>query len=709
MPDDSRNPSEDAPAATSADAPPVEDATASDTARKPILTVWQLVGGVFGALVMLLVLFLLLFDWNWLRGPLGRLASARAHREVRIDGDLKVHLLTWTPRIRIERLFVGQPDWAKAARPDRPFATIESTTFDVKLLPLFAGRIESPLLEIRRPSLTLYQDAKGRANWDFSDPTSPKTGKPFKLPPIQQIIIADGRLDAESVPRKARLTATVNSREQLKGGPDEAFKIVGRGSINGNPFQMDAGGGPLINVRRDRPYPFRADVRAGGTHLVAEGAIPKPFDLGLVRTKFTLTGADLNNVYDITGIPLPNSPPYSLSGDLTRDGKVYDIKGLSGRLGASDIGGHINVNTTDKRPMLRAELTSKLLDFADLAALFGAPGVSKAATPAQKAAVKTVTAGGGRLLPDATLQTARLRAMDAVVTFKADAVKPNPKLPIRGVNIGVDLDKGLLKLDPVTLTLPQGRLNGTVTLNARGETPVTDLDMSLSNVQLENYIPAVGGTRPVDGTLAARAKLHGAGNSVHRAAANADGRVTALIPRGHIRRAFAELMGIDAGKGLFLLLNKDTSETDLRCAVADFRVKNGVMTAEQIVIDTTVVVVKGKGSIKLGDESLNLVFDGKPTKFRLLRLNAPITVGGRLNNPSFGVKPGGAIAQAGIAVALAAAVNPLLAIVPFLAAGGTENVDCGALTQTARSSSAKVTAAQTRAAPRRASKAKGGK
>ena len=699
MPDDTQLPREGEPVEAPADAarpPQVETES-----RKPILTPWQIVGGVFGAVVLLIVLFLLLFDWNWLRGPIGRFASAKAHREVRIDGNLRVHLLTWTPRIRVERLFVGQPEWAKAARPNQPFTTVESITFDVKLLPLFTGKIESPLLEIRRPDLVLFQDAKGKANWDFSDPNSPKTGKPFKLPPIQQIIIADGRLDAQSIQRKARLTGTVNSRERLQGGPAEAFQLVGRGTINNNVFQLDVGGGPLINIRRDRPYPFRADVRAGSTRITARGNIPKPFDLGQVRAAVSVSGKDLNELHALTGLTLPNSPPYSVAGDLVRDQKLYTLTGIKGRLGGSDIGGRLSVDTRNKRPFLKGALASRLLDYADLAAVFGAPGASKAATADQKAAARSVTAGGSRLLPDATLKVDELRAMDAEVTYKASSVKASPKMPLRAVSLGVKLDNGLLKLDPITVTLPQGQLTGNAQLNARGATPVTDLDIRLSNVQLENYIPAVGGTRPVDGTLAARAKLHGAGASVHRAAASADGRVTALIPRGHIRRAFAELLGIDATKGLFLLLGKNTSETELRCAVADFRVSNGVMIAERIVLDTTVVVVNGKGSINLRDESLNLTFDGKPTKFRLVRVNAPLTVGGRLTNPSFGIKPGGAIAQAGIGVVLAAAVNPLLAILPFISTGGTPNVDCNALTQTARSSSAPVTAAQTRGAVRR--------
>lgn len=687
---------------------PVRTPTSSETVAEPSNpapryskrgrgVIGKVIGGIVGAVVLLIALFLALFNWDSLRGPIGRYASAQAHREVRIDGHLRVHLLTWTPRIVVEKLFIGQPDWAKTARK-QPFGTVESATVDIKLLPLFVGRIDMPLVDIEKPSLVLYADANGKANWDFSDPNSKTSGKPFKLPPIQKFIIAGGHLDVEDVQRKLRLTATVNSTERLNGGSAETFRLAGDGTINRQPFKMDVRGGPLINVRRDRPYPYDLDVKAADTHVVAHGQISRPFDFGHIVARATVTGHDLNDLYGLTGLALPNTPPYAISGDVTRDGKVVDIKRLAGRIGASDIGGHMNVDATNKRPFLRAQLTSRLLDFADLASLFGAPGASKAATAQQKAAAKTVTAGGARLLPDATLQVDRIRAMDADVTYKAASVKAAPNLPLRAVSLGVKLNDGLLKLDPIALSFPQGQLGGNASLNARGREPVTDVDLRLSNIELASFIPASkGGVKPLEGTLAARAKLHGVGNSVHRAAASSDGQVTALIPRGQLRQAFAELLGIDASAGLFRLLNKDQHQTDLRCAVADFRVKDGVMQAQRITIDTGVVVVDGKGSINLGDESIGLNFIGKPTKFRLIRLNTPLVVGGHLAKPTFGIKPGGVVAQVAVAAGLAVVATPFAAIIPFLAAGGTHNVDCSALAAQAESGAAAVAPAQTHA------------
>ena len=645
------------------------------------------ISAIFGALILLIVILCLLFQWDWLRKPIADFASKKIHRNVRIDGHLRVHLLTWTPTVTVGGIKVGEPAWG----PKGDMLQVESFKVAVKLLPLFTGKIDIPLVDIEKPNVVLLQDAQGRANYDFSTPEEKKQpSKPFKLPPIQQFVIAQGHIHADIVPRKISFDGNIDSTERNTGTNAETFHLGGLGSLNAKPFDLKVAGGPLINIHRDQPYPFDARVSAGSTILTAHGNIPHPFDFGRVEATLGIQGENLNNLYYLTGLALPTTPPYKVTGRLTRDQKLYSFDDFTGRVGGSDLEGNLSVDTAPKRPFLKAALRSRLLDFGDFAALFGAPGASKSATPEQKAQTKAQTAGGTRLLPDATLQTDRIRVMDAAVTYKAEAVNA-PGLPLRGVSLGVKLDDGDLKLNPIALTFPQGSLNGNADLNARGATPITDVDLKLSNVRMENFIPtSKGAAKPLDGTLQARAKLHGVGNSIHKAASTSDGQVTAVIPGGHIRQAFAELLGIDASKGLIQLLSKDEDKSQLRCAVADFAVKDGVLTARHILIDTTVTVVNGSGTINLGDETMALQFQGRPTHFRLVRLNLPITIGGHLKSPTFGVKPTGTAIQAGAAVGLGL-VNPLLAILPFVDLG-TKNADCASLYQEAQTSAAPVAA-----------------
>jgi len=70
-------------------------------------------GAAFAAAAALaVVVFCLLFQWNWLRGPLAQVISARLHRPVTIAGDLDVHPWSWTPSASVERLSIGNPAWA---------------------------------------------------------------------------------------------------------------------------------------------------------------------------------------------------------------------------------------------------------------------------------------------------------------------------------------------------------------------------------------------------------------------------------------------------------------------------------------------------------------------------------------------------------------------------------------------------------------------
>jgi len=640
---------------------------------------------VAGLALLAICIVLALFDWNWLRGPIGRFASARTGREVRLEGDLKVRLLTLTPTVRIGGLRIGNPSWA----PRERMAEVRDIVVQARLLPLLSGRLVLPLVSVEQPNVSLFRDASGRANWDFS--TGAKTpAKPLQLPPIQTFVIADGRIRALDLGRRLSFTGTINARERRTAAYDRGFRLEGRGELNRRAFRLDVTGGPLINVRRDRPYPFDAQVTAGATRVAAKGEVPRPFDLGVVGGTVSISGRDLNDLYDLTGLALPNTPPYRVSGQFRREGQRYRYTDFNGRVGASDISGDAAVDMTSGRPFLTGALRSRRLDFADLASVFGAPGASRAAAPEQKAEVRALAAQG-RLLPDATLQTERIRGMDAKVTYAAAEVRA-PGLPLRTVELGVDLDHGVLKLDPIAMRFPSGRLAGTARIDARKATPVSAVDLRLSDIRLEQFVPPVDGARPVSGTLLARARLTGAGNSVHRAAANADGAVTVVIPQGQMRQAFAELMGIDVTKGLFMLLDKDQTPTDIRCAVANFRVADGVLRADHIVFDTEVVRVDGEGTVDLESERLNLVFRGKPKKLRAVRAIAPITVGGLLRRPSFGVDPTGAVAQAGLGAILGAVLTPLAAILPFVDPGLEKDANCAALLAEAGRTAAPVPA-----------------
>jgi AsmA family protein len=645
-----------------------------------------LAAGVWTIFAVAVAVFFLLFSWDWFRGPLAGYLSARTQRQVSILGHLNVHPFSLKPWASVGGLQIANPKWMGGKGKT---ADMGRTIVQVELLPLLAGRVRLPLVDIAHPSFDLYADKSGRNNWTLG----PKhVGGPAKLPPIHNFILRDGRIRVRDEQRRLDFDGVIATTEAAGAPNARAFRLEGTGTLNGAPFFAHITGGPLVHLQRNRPYPFNLDVRAGATHIAARGSVTRPFDFGRLQVAGDVTGPDLADLYLLTGVVLPNSPAYSLSGDMVRDGTTFRIPRFSGRVGGSDVHGSMSLRRVSGRKFLKADLASRTLDMTDIGAVFGGPQAGKA--PAEEKAAAKAQAATGRVLPDAPLDTARVRSMDAEVNYRAQSVKASPHLPLRQVTAHATLDHGVLRVQPADFVMPAGTVRADVRIDARRETPVSSVDLAVSNVRVQDMLPKAQGVSPLEGTLEARASLAGAGDTVHRAAAAANGRVSVAMPRGLMRKTFAELLGVNVVPGLIGLLSKDPKQTDLRCMVADFDVRNGVMTARRLVLDTGVVLATGSGTIDLGAEALNLRIEGHTKKPRILRVIAPIDVRGSLVRPSFTVEKGKAIAQAGIAVGLGALLSPLAAVLPFLAAGGAHDANCAALLAEARSAGAPINTAQ---------------
>lgn len=639
--------------------------------RRPSRRAVRWTGVILAVIGIGLAVLVAVWDWNWFRGPLERVASARLHRPVTISGNLDADIWSWQPSATVDGVHVANPAWAGG----HEMANVRRIAVKVRLIPLLTGRLDLPLLRIEQPNVALYADAQGRRTWDFS---GGRPQKPMALPPIRNFVIQDGRLSFVDLQRKLRFRGTINAAEKL-GEANRGFGLLGRGTINGAPFRMDVTGGPLINIRRDQPYPFAAEIRAGETYLSAEGAVPEPFKLGRFSMVGQARGPDMAALFPLTGVALPNTPPYNLRGRLVRDGFTWRISGISGRVGDSDLAGRLTVETGRPRMFLKADLTSNSLDFDDLGAVFGgapAVGPGETASPEQRAMHARLGAQQ-RILPDAPLDVTRIRAMDADVSYRALSIRDAP-VNLTAGSVRAKLDDGLLTIDPVALEMPRGRVAGTVGLDARKATPVTSMDLRLTNARLETLIPIqFQGSSPLTGSVVGRARFTGSGDSLHKAFASADGQLVIVAPGGEVRKAFAELAGVNVIKGLGLLNKQDM--TPVRCAVASFDTQGGVMRASRIVVDTGPVLIKGEGTVNLANERMDFRFRGHDKKFRLVRVTLPITVKGPLTAPKVGVEPGSALAQGGLSVALGAVLTPLAAILPFVDPGLAKNADCAGI------------------------------
>jgi AsmA family protein len=648
---------------------------------------------VLGSLIVILLLALALFDWNTLKHPLERIASAKTGRTVNIAGRLDVHIWSWTPTVVVNGLTLGNPPWESA----RPMATIERLEIHLKLLPLLKGDVILPRLALYSPDVYLHQDKAGRANWTFENkaPTNAPASKPSKLPAVRDLLIQDGKLTLIDEMRRLKVNGTIQAHEQKSKSDPTPFRIQGTGSINEQPFDMRIAGGPLMNLDPEHPYPFDLRIVAGNLKVDSKGRALKPFNLGQLDFDVDFSGKDLADGFYLTQLALPNTAPFKLHAHVVRNDMKVAVSDIAGTVGDSDLHGKLDIDASRKRPYMSGDLASKQLRMKDLAASLGGQHSGAESLEAKTQTQKTGEEvppkkapppnPNARLFPDAHLQVDRVRAMDADVRFRATSIDAG-SLPLKEVAFRVKLDEGVLSLDPFAFEMPQGRLSGQVRIDARKNVPAVHIDLRIKDIQLEQLKGKnPGASAPLVGVMQARAVIDGSGDSVHQVMSDADGRFTLVLPDGQITSAFAELTGIDIAKGLGLLMTKGDEKAVIRCGVAQFKIDDGLMNAENITFDTQDVLIKGSGNIKLASEELHLEIKGEPKKVRLTRLRTPIEVRGHLADPSFGVNVPSALKQGAVAAALGTLLTPVAAIIAFVDPGLAKDQNCAAMIAEAQS------------------------
>ena len=612
-----------------------------------------------------IVVLIVLWDWNWFKGPIERQVEARTGRTFEIGGDLDVDL-GWVPVISAEDLRFGNAEWS-----DQPtMASTRRLDLGIALKPLFKGEILIPTLRLAAPRLNLETGPKGGGNWQFGEGGDSDVR-------FRHVWIDDGKLAFLDAANDTDIKVDVASAGAEDSRTAPPIEVEGGGRWEGNAFSLQGRAESPLELRNpDSPYTIDARAQAGDTRAHARGTLLDPLRLRDFDLQLMLAGANLEDLYPLLGIAMPPTPPYKLDGHFTRDGATWFYNDFNGTVGDSDLGGDANVDTSGERPYLRADLHSKRLDFDDLAGFVGgAPqsGGKESSNPelAAKAAQENASA---KVLPDTPYELDKLRAMDADVRLRAQRINA-PSLPLDAMDAHLLLENGLLRLDPLNFGVAGGEIRPTIRMDAR-ESPIrTRADVNARGLDLARLLPTVELAQNAIGKVSGHVQLAGSGNSVAAMLGSSDGELAVGIGRGKISNLLMEMAGIDLAEIIKFKLTEDRL-IPIRCAFGDFKVDNGVMTTRALAFDTTDTILIGEGTISLKDERLDLTIKPRPKDRSLFALRSPLLLSGTFKQPSFKPDYGRVGLRAAIALALGNIAAPA-ALLATLELGPGEDSGCG--------------------------------
>jgi hypothetical protein len=158
--------------------------------------------------------------------------------------------------------------------------------------------------------------------------------------------------------------------------------------------------------------------------------------------------------------------------------------------------------------------------------------------------------------------------------------------------------------------------------------------------------------------------LPGGGVSANYAASVADGRLDAGLKVSADALSYGGLLrlldheseawpqNIEAGvldlwtANLVLALlpvPKGGESARLNCLATRFKIDEGVMTSQTSLLDSTDTIIRGRGTIDLGEETLDLLVWPQAKREKFLSASTPVTVIGTFDDFSIGVEPAGFI------------------------------------------------------------------
>jgi uncharacterized protein involved in outer membrane biogenesis len=603
--------------------------------------------GLVLALLVALALFII-FGMNMARGPITRAVSDATGRELRIDGDLKP-VWSWVhPRFRAEKITFANADWAAE---DHLFSA-DAAEASIAFLPLLRGRVVLPEVHLERPALNLEQDTQGRKNWILEK--DPEKQKEESRIYVRRLTLDEGRLKYDDAVQDINVEAELAT--------DEAgIAFASTGTYRGQDFEAEGHAGHVLSVRDEStPFPLKGQARIGATTAKVDGTITGLVGLERVDTKVELSGKSLSQLYDVVKVVFPETKPYRTAGRLIREGSVVRYENFTGKIGESDIAGTIQVDTGGERPFMQGELVSKTLNFADLGMIVGTD------KPSSKG-----------VLPDRPFEPERWGSMDADVWVKAGRIKRPEQLPIQNLSARLQLKDRVVSLNPLEFGIAGGKLAGPVKLDGTKEPIRADVKMRVQGLKLAQLFPTIEQNKTSVGDVGGLVELAGSGNTVARMLGSASGKIGFFMDGGEISRFMMELVALDIWDVARLKLKGDES-IEIRCAIADFAVKDGLMQTNAFVFDTAVVNVEGGGVVSLKNEEMDLKLDPKPKDSSLASLNSPLYVTGTFSDPK--VSPDvGKLAAKGVGAIVMGVINPLLAVLPLFKEGKGENSNCAQL------------------------------
>lgn len=564
------------------------------------------------AVVLVLgILFLGAVPASILRGVIVEKLQGASERDVAIGSVTRDSFFSYSPVITVHDLRVAQPRWAG----DGDFIRLKSVSARLSVLDVLTGEVQPDRVRIDGLELALIRDENGRSNWD-EDETDDRD-EDGNGPALTDLDV-----------RQSRFSFTDRKRGLDLAGPitvdsENGLRAEGKGTFLQTKASLSFTGGAITGIDPDADYPFEMVLDSPALNLTAKGKMQGVLNTGLFTASLSAQAPTLKNLDRVIEAGLFGTQPIDLRAKVRHKDKDWFVTKLDGSIGRSRLSGNADILKRDDRTKIEATIHATTLDFDDLA---DDAGLARAAALTRRI--------GPRVIPNTRINLSKMGPTDGQLDFTIDRLLSRRDTVFRSLKGTLSLDHKLIKISDLVIRLKSGRMTGGVQVDHRSGAPKFSTDLTLRGASISDLI---GNGDIVTATMRGRIKLSGSGDTVREALEKAEGKAAMVASGGSVRATAAHVLGQNLSGAVGKIIDDPKARVPLRCLVASFDAKNGVLTPAPLAVDTEISIGRGEGRIALDGETISLILRGGAKGKSALRIVDPIKISGTLTAPNVSV------------------------------------------------------------------------
>jgi uncharacterized protein involved in outer membrane biogenesis len=627
---------------------------------KPLRWILYFLGGLAAALLLIVILLSIIripIDLSSYKGPVESAASLALGRTVKID-DKIVITTSVRPIFSLEGLRIYNPKGFEKG----DFLKMKTAEIQVRLLPLLLGKLQISKFRVKGLAVMLVEKKTGAVNWSSQTPEEPKPEPPPPPKPsseesqleltsdslvLAKLVLEDISVDYRSPGQAEPLQFKIDecTGDMLPGRP---FILSMKGKLVGEPYVTTIEIGSLQELVEDNRSRMEIKAEIAKTQFDFAGSLDLAKALRSLHLNAMVTGERLDSLNGLLDLDLPPVKSYKAAAQLAMRRDRVDLTDLILQVGKSKLTGKMTTDRSGGKPEVAIELNSPLIQLDDFDVGDWSPeiGDSEQIAPQQDPKKEEVLKASQDKKSSPDEEVEELLSLKVLTKFNARMDVKAQKVMSGNDELGsgvltVTLKDGRFSVDPAQLTVPGGSFTLAATLKPDHQAPEASVRAVMDKFDFGVLVRRANPKADMGGTINLDVDLKSSANSFDKLMANGNGYFDFSGRLENLEAGIIDLWAVNVIAAV--ASGKDNKPSEINCVLGRWTMKEGQLTPDIILIDTTKIRICGKGQVDFKKETIDLKMAPTPKRPEFFSLATPVEVRGNFTDFGVGVQAGGLI------------------------------------------------------------------